>query len=635
MLVPDRSPVKMIEQNPTKQSLETLKTLLQKNSLELIASVFKNLLFVTAITAMTWLTQPVLDRSFFSPSNSQTSQAIGIFALLLIAGVTLAIFVQIQKQVHRHTIKIVSDFQKNLIHQVLHQKLQFMNLKDQAKLNWLFKEIRQFSHSLAFLFRVFSFDGPLFIALTFLFLRQQIEVLALIAAWLIVWSGSTVYRILRSPNEADRGDTPHPSPFVGSAKKIQRTLSQIEAIKELCIEDLTEQQLFMTMTNESNQFERQRFNSALFQSFEYLLSPLALLSIFSLAFYASIQNHLTVSQLYSYSFALLILLLRSRSLFVTVPDAVKNFSSGLRHYHFSKQNLEEHQESEGEQAQASLPFPDARNLIFHNVTSEGDGRIQLQNFAATFAPHQMIEVIDPTHQGRELLRQLLTRLQDPIKGHISIGRTAINKNTLHRLRQMITATDHHPYFVEGQIIDNLLLGNLKLTRENFSEERVAHCLEVVGLYEKIHDLPEKLETTLSESGFPLSENDQQKLQIARALLRADTQILLLDEPSRIFSDDHEMQKFINGIEEKLKQGLIVFWIESSPTTVSLPPDYRLLFTSDGETILQEALKSPSPRSRQKPTLGITPDSNTESAIDLSMPLIERVSGGASPPSPLP
>lgn len=584
---------KTSEQDPRKKSLEILKVLLKKNSLEFIASIFKNLLFVVSVASMTWLIQPILDFYFFKDSGSTAYQSLGALLLLAVATAILAVFTQVQRQVHRHTITIVADFQKNLIHQVLHQKLQFMNLKDQSKLNWLLKEIRHFSHSLAFLFRFFSFDIPLLTALTFLFLKQQTGVLGLIGAWLLVWSGLTVYRFQQKHLALDFIDNHHPSPFGGSTKKLQRTLSQIEAIKELCLEDSTEQQLFSTLTNESKRFEQQRFKSNLFHSFEQLLNPLALLSIFSLAFYSSIQNHLTLSQLCSYSVATLILLLRSKSLFLALPLAIENFSTGLRYYHFSKQNLEEHQESEGEQAQASLPFPDARNLIFHNVTSEGDGRIQLQNFSATFAPHQLIQVIDPTHQGRELLRQLLTRLQDPIDGHISIGRTSINKNRLHRLRQMVTVTDHHPYFVDGQIIDNLLLGNSKLTRENFSEEQVAHCLEIVSLYEKIHDLPEKLETTISENGSPLSENDQQKLQIARALLRTETQILLLEEPRQVFTNDYEFQKFIQGVEELRAKGLVVFWIESTPEPVSLSFDYQLLFARSGETSLEVA---PSPLS---------------------------------------
>jgi len=95
-------------------------------------------------------------------------------------------------------------------------------------------------------------------------------------------------------------------------------------------------------------------------------------------------------------------------------------------------------------------------------------------------------------------------------------------------------------FQEHLLLPESIRENLKLANPDASEERMMAALETAGCMDFIDELPDGIDTVLGRSGDTLSVGQQQRLSIARGLLR-DSSILILDEPTAALDPQTENQ----------------------------------------------------------------------------------------------
>ena len=110
---------------------------------------------------------------------------------------------------------------------------------------------------------------------------------------------------------------------------------------------------------------------------------------------------------------------------------------------------------------------------------------------------------------------------------------------------------------------------------------MTHSLKIAGAWEFIQELPEHLDTVLGKAGNTLSVGQQQRLCIARGLVR-NTRILILDEPTAALDPDTE-----NALVNSLKQaaeGRLVIVIAHRLSTIRQAT--KILFLQDGEILEQ-------------------------------------------------
>lgn len=152
--------------------------------------------------------------------------------------------------------------------------------------------------------------------------------------------------------------------------------------------------------------------------------------------------------------------------------------------------------------------------------------------------------------GKSTLAKILCGLYTPDSGKISESQSSLLANS------SVVFQDFCIYSMS--IFDNICIeesGN-----RSSDEIKVWKALEMVGLANKIRQMPKKLETIIDseydEEGVLLSGGELQKIAIARALLK-NASILVLDEPSGAF-DVFSQNEFYHIFDEISKDKIVIF-----------------------------------------------------------------------------
>ncbi|MCG8367971.1 MAG: ATP-binding cassette domain-containing protein [Pseudanabaenales cyanobacterium] len=147
--------------------------------------------------------------------------------------------------------------------------------------------------------------------------------------------------------------------------------------------------------------------------------------------------------------------------------------------------------------------------------------------------------------GKTTLVKLLTRLYDPSQGSILVDGVNLKNLNLDQWRQHIAVIfqDFGRYALT--LKENISLGNL----ESLYQPALLQCaIQKAGIVEFVKKLPEEKQTLLSKQfgGTDLSGGEWQKVALARAFIREDAQLLILDEPTAALDprSEHEVyQRF--------------------------------------------------------------------------------------------
>lgn len=215
-------------------------------------------------------------------------------------------------------------------------------------------------------------------------------------------------------------------------------------------------------------------------------------------------------------------------------------------------SLENEEETEGGRRTSALPFPDSGTLVFEDV-SFGE---EMPPFSAEFEPGELIAVVGTQKSGRSSLGRLLNRLNDPLQGTISIGRTGLTSFGLELLRRTVTLVDRVPYFMTTTVRENLALAIERET--DLIDRNVNEALHAAGV-DFIGDLPDKLETVIGENAYRLTESEAQRLGVARALLRSSSRIFFFDEVTAGL-EPSEARTIFEAAQSLAENGALVFWV---------------------------------------------------------------------------
>ncbi len=194
----------------------------------------------------------------------------------------------------------------------------------------------------------------------------------------------------------------------------------------------------------------------------------------------------------------------------------------------------------------------------------------LEHLTLKIEPKEKLAILGRSGSGKSTLASLIRGDLRPSKGTITLGDVPTT-DFGDQITQSIGVIHQAPYLFRTSILNNIRLG-----REEASEEEVWQVLDSVGLKEMIQELPEGLQTMVDEAGLRFSGGERHRLALARILLQ-DTPIVLLDEPTTGLDPITE-QQLLNTFFETLKDKTII-WITHHLQGVHMMD--RVIFIEDG------------------------------------------------------
>jgi ABC-type multidrug transport system fused ATPase/permease subunit len=195
-----------------------------------------------------------------------------------------------------------------------------------------------------------------------------------------------------------------------------------------------------------------------------------------------------------------------------------------------------------------LPFPTGKITIsFNEVSFAYDGRGDiLKDFSLKIPAGKVTALVGHTGAGKTTIAALLLRSYDPHKGTVSFNGTCLRSLSLHELRQSIGHVAQDPFLFDGTVEDNL-----RLAREDATEEAMRNALEDAAAWDFVQRLPNGIHTQIGEKGIRLSQGEKQRLTIARVLLK-NPPIVILDEATASVDTitEQQIQKALDNLRHK-------------------------------------------------------------------------------------
>ena len=146
---------------------------------------------------------------------------------------------------------------------------------------------------------------------------------------------------------------------------------------------------------------------------------------------------------------------------------------------------------------------------------------------------QMIALVGPSGGGKSTIANLLARFWDVKDGSIKIRGTDIRDVPVANLMDNISMVFQRVYLFQDTVFNNIAMGRTNATREEVIEvAKKARC------YDFIMQLPDGFDTVIGEGGASLSGGEQQRISIARCMLK-DAPIVILDEATASVDADNE------------------------------------------------------------------------------------------------
>jgi ATP-binding cassette subfamily B multidrug efflux pump len=183
-------------------------------------------------------------------------------------------------------------------------------------------------------------------------------------------------------------------------------------------------------------------------------------------------------------------------------------------------------------------------IEFQNVWfAYNDDDWVLKDVSFTVAPGQSVALVGHTGSGKTTITNLLMRFYDVQKGRILLDGVDVRDWDLQSLRENFAVVLQEIFLFSGSVASNIRLG-----REDISDERVRWAATEVRADRFIQRLPHLYDSEVRERGAGLSVGQKQLISFARALA-FDPALLILDEATS--SIDTETEQLIQQAIERV------------------------------------------------------------------------------------
>ena len=179
--------------------------------------------------------------------------------------------------------------------------------------------------------------------------------------------------------------------------------------------------------------------------------------------------------------------------------------------------------------------PCDNSVVLENVSYSYDGtKDAIHNISLSIKSGQTVAFVGPSGGGKTTLANLISRFFDAGKGKVLIGGVDIREIKKEDLMNMVSFV-----FQDSRLIKTSILENVKMAKPSASRQEVIKALKAAQCEDIIKKLPNGVDTIIGTKGVYLSGGEQQRIAIARAMLK-NSPILVLDEATAFADPDNEV-----------------------------------------------------------------------------------------------
>lgn len=189
-------------------------------------------------------------------------------------------------------------------------------------------------------------------------------------------------------------------------------------------------------------------------------------------------------------------------------------------------------------------LPIEYDISFKGVSFSYDGKREvLENIDFTAKQNEITALVGPSGSGKSTIAQLIPRFWDVSEGCIRIGGVNIKDIPSEELMQALSFV-----FQDSFLFADTIYGNISLGRPDATRDEVLAAAQAARCHEFIERLPQGYNTRIGEGGVYLSGGEEQRVSVARAILK-DAPILVLDEATAYADpeNEHQMQEALGEL----------------------------------------------------------------------------------------
>lgn len=196
-----------------------------------------------------------------------------------------------------------------------------------------------------------------------------------------------------------------------------------------------------------------------------------------------------------------------------------------------------------------VTIPLTKEITIKNLNfSFPDGEPLFQNFNEKIPAFNLVGIIGESGRGKTTFLDLISGLQLPLSGEISVDGQPLDREILPRWRTGIGYLPQYSFFIDGSLRENLIWDS----HRNITDTEIKKVLKQVNALHLVHRFKKGLEEEIVNYPFHFSGGERQRLALARVLLR-QPQILLLDEATSSLDEENEKQimDLLAGLKTKV------------------------------------------------------------------------------------
>lgn len=204
--------------------------------------------------------------------------------------------------------------------------------------------------------------------------------------------------------------------------------------------------------------------------------------------------------------------------------------------------------------------PKDGSVELRNVRFSYDGEKDvLKNISLSVSNGQTVAFVGPSGGGKTTLANVISRFFDPQSGTVKIGGVNVMEIPKEELMDTVSFV-----FQNSRLIKASILENVKMGKPNASREEVMEALKNAQCMDIIEKLPRGVDTVIGSKGVYLSGGEQQRIAIARVMLK-NAPVIILDEATAFADPDNESR--VQAAFSNLLKGKTVIMIAHRLSTI--------------------------------------------------------------------